>query len=197
MSGRFPRYSDDDYDDEPRGMSGGKIAGIIVVLIIILVGIGAGIYFGVYYETEEQKKKRLEAEAAAAAKKAAEEAAKKELDLLNRLAAAKAADPSCNFQMTKTQGRVICPVGYDTKYNYGVNVAAACTSESVPCDRCIGTSYPQAWLDADATLKWEPPASIGPVSSGNRVMAWSTADGNIYVAEPKPIPTVAGQKCYV
>lgn len=195
----MPRFDDDD-DYEPQGISGAKMFGAFVVFCFIVLIIGLGVYFGVYYETEEQKKKRLEAERIAAEKKRlAEEAAKKsaaEKEVADRLAkmnTIKAADPSCNYQPTKAYGQVICPVGFDTKYNYGVNVAAACSTEAAPCDRCIGKAYPDTWLKEDPTIKWDHPIAIGPVDSGNRVMSYS----GTYVAEPRPIPTVAGKKCYV
>jgi len=35
-----------------------------------------------------------------------------------------------------------CPPGFSTAWNFGVNVAAKCNSDSRLCDRCIGSSDP-------------------------------------------------------
>jgi Tfp pilus assembly protein PilX len=208
MSGRYARYSDDDeYDYEPpsRGMSGAAKGVLAFLFVCVLVGIAVLIWYFGFRESDEDKKKRLEAEkkAADAKLKTCEttlqsqitkaESDKKIAEEKARLAVTQS-DPYCNFQQTKTHGSVICPVGYDTKYNYGVNVAANCTTESAPCNRCIGKAYPQAWLDADPTLKWETlPATItNPMSTGNRVMSYS----GTYVADPKPFPKAAGEKCF-
>jgi len=190
MSGRSPRddyeYDDEDYDDRPsrsKGMSGAMKAVLaFVVFLIICAIIGTSVYFGVYYKADTKP-----ATTTPPPPPPPTEA--------QPIAAAQAADPSCNYQMTKSFGRVICPVGYDTKYipNAPYSGAPACSTETEPCDRCIGKAYPQAWKDADPTIKWEAPISIGPVDSGNRVMGYQ---GGAYIAEPKPVPTVAGKKCY-
>lgn len=111
-------------------------------------------------------------------------------------------DPTCNIQPTYTNGRVRCPPGFTTNYNASVSMAAACFASGIPCNRCIGTSYPQTWLEEDPNLKWElqtilPPnlAFAGvPVATGNKVMKY--ADSGLYVIESKPLATMSGQKCF-
>lgn len=44
----------------------------------------------------------------------------------------------CNQHYTSQGELVLCPVGYTTYYNLGVNVLAKCDQNSQLCDRCIG-----------------------------------------------------------
>jgi hypothetical protein len=96
----------------------------------------------------------------------------------------------CNIQPTNSIGDVICPPNYNTKYNYGVNVAADCDVTNGLCNRCVGTAYPTAPLGFAAwpNTQWLVFGDSRPakaIAKDGKVMSYS----GTYVTDAVPIPS--------
>lgn len=94
----------------------------------------------------------------------------------NKAAANKAAAELAATDASRDFGRIICPSGWNTDYNHGVNVAADC-QQGKQCNMCIGTGYPTTYTSLTGESKKWPVRPWTTDTAGKTRPSCNATDG--------------------